>query len=194
MDGMDEATVEPRNGPQNGPRYAGFWRRFGAYWLDVLVMAPVTGLFLWVMANSRLGYAYLSLPAILLAIYLNVFFVVKYGGTPGKLLAKIRIVKLDGSPVGFDEAAIRYSVMCILGILSSLAMVIAATRISDAEYLDLGFTSRSLKMAELAPSWNRSVNIVTQIWIWGEFIVMLTNKRRRAVHDFMAGTIVVRAE
>jgi uncharacterized RDD family membrane protein YckC len=36
------------------------------------------------------------------------------------------------------------------------------------------------------------VNTALQIWIWGEFITMLFNKRRRAVHDYMAGTVVVR--
>jgi len=36
------------------------------------------------------------------------------------------------------------------------------------------------------------VNILMQVWIWGEFLTMLFNKKRRAVHDFMAGTVVVR--
>jgi uncharacterized RDD family membrane protein YckC len=30
-----------------------------------------------------------------------------------------------------------------------------------------------------------------QIWIWGEFVTMLFNKKRRAVHDYMAGTVVI---
>jgi uncharacterized RDD family membrane protein YckC len=29
-----------------------------------------------------------------------------------------------------------------------------------------------------------------QIWVWSEVVVMLFNKRRRALHDFIAGTIV----
>jgi uncharacterized RDD family membrane protein YckC len=28
--------------------------------------------------------------------------------------------------------------------------------------------------------------------VWGEFLVLLTNRERRALHDFIAGTVVVR--
>ena len=34
--------------------------------------------------------------------------------------------------------------------------------------------------------------MLLQIWIWSELIVMLTNRRRRALHDFIAGTVVIR--
>jgi uncharacterized RDD family membrane protein YckC len=30
------------------------------------------------------------------------------------------------------------------------------------------------------------------IWYWSEFIVLLTNRRKRAIHDFIAGTVVVK--
>jgi hypothetical protein len=30
------------------------------------------------------------------------------------------------------------------------------------------------------------------LWFWAEFITMLTNRKRRAVHDFIAGSVVVR--
>ena len=43
------------------------------------------------------------------------------------------------------------------------------------------------------PNWYQSVNIIASIWIWSEFIIMLTNKKRRALHDFMAGTVVIRS-
>jgi uncharacterized RDD family membrane protein YckC len=32
------------------------------------------------------------------------------------------------------------------------------------------------------------------VWIFSEFVVLLTNKKRRALHDFMAGTVVIRKE
>ncbi|MNR36189.1 hypothetical protein D3C85_1540850 [compost metagenome] len=46
-------------------------------------------------------------------------------------------------------------------------------------------------LVEQAPLWYPAVNVALQVWIWGEFITMLLNKRRRAVHDYMAGTVVV---
>ena len=33
-----------------------------------------------------------------------------------------------------------------------------------------------------------------QIWIWSEFVVLLFNRRKRAIHDFIAGTVVILKE
>jgi hypothetical protein len=65
---------------------------------------------------------------------------------------------------------------------------------TDAEYFSMGWIERTQQMIKQAPSWYQIVNITMNIWIWGEFITMLTNKKRRAVHDFMAGTVVIRSE
>jgi uncharacterized RDD family membrane protein YckC len=45
---------------------------------------------------------------------------------------------------------------------------------------------------EQAPFWTQPVGVLIQVWIWSEFITMLFNKRRRAIHDYIAGTVVVR--
>ena len=35
------------------------------------------------------------------------------------------------------------------------------------------------------------IPIVGFLWTWSELIVMLFNQRRRALHDFIAGTVVI---
>ena len=65
---------------------------------------------------------------------------------------------------------------------------------SDELYFSLGYIARAQKKVELAPSWYSTVSILMQIWIWSEFVSMLFNKRRRAVHDFIAGTVVLHAK
>jgi uncharacterized RDD family membrane protein YckC len=71
--------------------------------------------------------------------------------------------------------------------MSTLAM-------TDDVYFSLGYVARSQRLVETAPSWYAAVNVLMQIWIWGEFVTMLFNKKRRAVHDFIAGTVVVRSQ
>ena len=46
-------------------------------------------------------------------------------------------------------------------------------------------------MVMIAPFRYQIVNVLTHVWIRSEFITMLFNKKRRAIHDFMAGTIVI---
>jgi uncharacterized RDD family membrane protein YckC len=174
-------------------RYAGFWRRFGAYWLDVLVLLPLTGLVLWLGEKSRLFQLYYFIPGLVVGLVFHVYLVKRFGGTPGKILLKMRIARLDGTAVSYREALIRYSVLFALVTLTSVATVTGTLGMSDAEYASLGFVARNEKLMELMPRWFMPVNILLNIWIWSEFIVMLTNKRRRALHDFMAGTVVIHA-
>jgi hypothetical protein len=38
------------------------------------------------------------------------------------------------------------------------------------------------------------LNNASLLWFWAEVLTMLTNNRRRAVHDFIAGSVVVRSD
>jgi uncharacterized RDD family membrane protein YckC len=173
------------------PRYGGFWRRFGALWLDVLFLSPLTVLEFWANANSRLFNLWYFAPDIVIGLVYNVYLVKRFGGTPGKLVAGLRIAKVDGSSIGYREAILRFLPELILGTLISVATILPTLAMSDAEYLSLGFMQRSVKILSQAPFWFRPVQWLQNIWVWGEFIVLLTNKKRRAIHDFIAGTVVL---
>lgn len=174
-------------------QYAGFWRRFGAFWLDLAFLSPLIATGLWLQSQTRFAQIYMYLPWLLVGLWFYVHLVKQYGGTPGKLLLKIKITKTDGTAVGYREALLRYSVTCVLYAISSAGLVMATLQLSDAAYFQLSFKERGVHLAELAPSWYGGVVIVEQVWVWSEFIIMLTNKERRALHDFLAGTVVVRS-
>lgn len=172
--------------------YAGFWRRFGAFWIDFLCFTPLIGFNFWMDSHFRLFQIWNFIPGLLIGLWFYVYLVKRYGGTPGKLLLNMRIVKIDGAPVGYKEALLRYSVLFTLTVASSVAMVMATLNMTDAEYFALAWDEKAVRLSELAPTWNSWVSVLTNVWIWAEFVVMLTNKKRRAPHDFMAGTAVVR--
>ena len=172
--------------------YAGFWRRFGAFWIDFLCFTPMMWFTFWMDGQYRLFQVWYFIPGLLIGLWFYVYLVQRYGGTPGKLLLKMRIVKLDGASVGYREAMLRYSVLFTLSAASSAAMVWATLHMTDAEYFALGWQERAFRLSELAPTWSSWVIVLMNVWIWAEFVVMLTNKKRRAPHDFMAGTVVVR--
>ena len=172
--------------------YAGFWKRFGAYWLDLLIMAPIIAISFWGNEQFRLFQLYYLIPGLLFGLWFHVYLVKRYGGTPGKLILKIKIAKLDGSDVSYREAVLRYSVLFVLSIISAIPMILAAQGMTDAEYFSMGWQERSIALMERAPSWYNLVSIAMNVWIWSEFIVMLTNKKRRAIHDFIAGTVVIK--
>jgi uncharacterized RDD family membrane protein YckC len=174
-------------------RYAGFWPRLASLLLDAIIMIPLMALSFWGNAQFRLFGVYYFLPGIVFGLFYSVYLVRRFGGTPGKLIVGIRIRKLDGQPAGYREAFLRYLPDLVLGTLMSIAFIIPVFHMTDAEYHSLAFVERTKRMVELAPSWYKPLQWFQTAWVWGELIVLLTNRKRRALHDFIAGTVVVHA-
>jgi len=174
-------------------KYASFWQRLGAYLLDFLILLPLIAFHVWGGEQSRLFGAYYFIPGVVFGFWFHAYLVKRYGGTPGKLIVGIKISKLEGGPVGYREAVLRYSVLFVLATISQVVLLQTTLGMSDTEYFALDWQERMLRIQELAPSWLGWITLLTNIWVWGEFVVMMTNKKRRAIHDFIAGTVVVRA-
>jgi len=172
--------------------YAGFWRRFGAFWIDFIVLTPLMVAGYYGLQHSRLFHIYWLIPGAVFGLWFHVYLVWRYGGTPGKLLLRTKIVMVDGSPITQGAALVRYSVLFALSLLNSIALCYASLNISDEQYLAASATQRHLALVALSPSWHKPVDIALQIWIWSEFMTVLFNEKRRGVHDLMAKTVVIR--
>jgi hypothetical protein len=80
----------------------------------------------------------------------------------------------------------------LLSTLMSIALVISVLHMSDTEYHAISSMERAKRIVDLAPPWYTPLQTVQNVWVWGELIVLLTNRKRQALHDFIAGTVVVR--
>jgi uncharacterized RDD family membrane protein YckC len=88
-------------GKASGPR-AGFWRRFGAYLIDAILVGIVGGIL--EIALKGVGYAL----AILLYLAYFTYFEGSTGQTPGKRTLGIRVVDFEtGRSIGYGRAVIR---------------------------------------------------------------------------------------
>ena len=122
----------------------------------------------------------------------NVFFNARFGGTPGKLAVGIRVTNPDGSRIGWAEAWKRSAVDLVFAFILLAVQVWALTQVDASRYTSLGWMKRTQLLQEHSPVWHSSVTILQQIWVWSEVVVLLFNKRKRALHDFIAGTIVIK--
>lgn len=174
--------------------YAGFWIRLGSLLLDTIFMLPIIFLILYINGLGKNVYFYSIIPNLAFALWYNIYLPKKYGGTPGKLVAGVKIIRLDGEAIGWKEATLRYSVMLILAILSSIWMINCLLQADEATFTSLGWLQRTQYLMTLSPGFFKFYNWASNIWIYSEFIVLLTNKRKRAIHDFIAGTVIVRAK
>ena len=65
-------------------RYATFWQRFLAYWVDVLVLLPVIAIPYLLAGKTRFFYMYWLIPGLVIGLFFHVYLVKRYWGHPGK--------------------------------------------------------------------------------------------------------------
>ena len=172
--------------------YAGFWRRFGALWVDILVCFPLLFINYWVCITTHSKFVIIGtyiLVAVLIQAY-TIYCHGRWGRTIGKLVTGVKIVSLDFQPISWGQSFKRSSVDILFTISACYGVIIASMCFSDA---GLGATGvmRFNKLAAWYPPWQEYSNRASQVWVWSEFIIMMTNSRRRALHDFIAGTVVI---
>lgn len=173
-------------------RYSGFWQRVGAYFIDFLIVAPLAALDYFYGGEIRLLQLYVLIPSQIISLFMFVFMVYKYGATPGKMALGLRIVMLDGSPVTLKATLLRYAPIWSMSMLMAVGMIMTILSMPDTSYLSLGYMARSEALGTNMPAWVTGLNVVLQIFVFASVVTMLANPKRRTIHDFIAGTAVIR--
>ncbi len=105
---------------QVAARYAGFWRRLAAWFIDTVLFGLLLALLHRLLALGEgvgmmmgegrlLVYGHFNLLDNLLALVLTVALWVRFMGTPGKLLLGCQVVDArSGRPLGVGQAVLRY--------------------------------------------------------------------------------------
>ena len=146
-------------------RYAGFWCRLTAFFVDFTLLCCVSlillfsGWIAFILGSPAGGRALVQhmkqlAPLCILIYYLTLIFLnMLYftyfhgntGQTPGKMLLGIRVVRVDGEPMTYGIAFLRWT----------------------------GY-------------------IISKLFLWFGFIWIGVDRRKRGWHDYIAGTMVVR--
>ena len=98
----------------------------------------------------------------------------------------------SGDRISWKQAFPRFSVDAALGVGLAISELFGLLRISPRDYATLSWTEQSRRIADVAPGYN-FLSYAMNMWIWSEVIVLLFNRRKRALHDFIAGTVVIHA-
>jgi hypothetical protein len=72
-------------------------------------------------------------------------------------------------------------------------MLVSLSNVDSETFGSLGWMKRQAYIVSFSPILFKIHTWSTNLWVWGEMIVLLTNKRKRAIHDFIAGTVIVKA-
>ena len=94
-----------------------------------------------------------------------------------------------GHRLGWREAWLRSSVDLGFAILTCLQAGYLLIRIPESDYSSTWSGDITLfSDSTFSYGW---IDAAAMVWVWSEVIVMLFNEKRRALHDFIAGTAVI---
>lgn len=174
--------------------YAEFGARLGSILLDTLIMIPAIFITLFLNSLSKNAYYFTFIPYLFFHFWYSIYLVKRYGGTPGKLITGIKILKIDGADVSWKEAILRDLPKLLLSIFFAIITLIALSQ-TDAEYYEsLSWMQKQKYLMTLTPILFIIYKWASHIWTYSELFVLLFNTRKRALHDFIAETVVVKTK
>ena len=176
----------------NKPVFANLYPRAYARIIDQLAL----GLFSWVCYFAGKGSVALFIVALAGNLFVSTTYLVyanyKYGATLGKFVAGIRVTNLDGGTISLKQAFLRAGIDLALQFLRWSSFAVLLSNVGLSQFQSAGIFERHFLISESAPIWDYLVSdALPVIWLISGLIVFICNKRRRAIHDFIAGTAVI---
>jgi uncharacterized RDD family membrane protein YckC len=170
-------------------RYSTFGPRFWTGSVDSCVLWPLGFItFTLLSLNIPRGLAALVVVVESLAwLVYTVLLHARYGQTIGKMVTRVRVVdfRTEGK-ISFQQALLREGVPMVLslGFLGYEIFAVPTRRLAPGDLANgqALVANKALWLPTALPA----------LWFVAEVLTMLTNEKRRALHDFIAGTVVVR--
>lgn len=155
--------------------YAGFWNRFAAAFLDGLVILVVEIVLLTVLPAT--GVMAVILPILILVmvwLYEALLVSSPRQATLGKMAVGIKVTDLAGERIGFGRATARFFSKLIGYFVGTILILLGTWLIGGIGALLFG--------------------LIGTVVILGSFLMAAFTARRQALHDLVAGCVVVQKD
>lgn len=163
-------------------KYTSFGERLAAGLIDGLVFVPfviVDSVFIAKNTNGWLVVTWTMLMTIASFLY-SVLMHARYGQTLGKMAMKIKVVDVSETrDIGLRKAFLRDSVWIAVELIGFFILL-------------YGIVSEGFISDDITLVYDSYFAWFGGAWFLLELITMLTNSKRRALHDFIAGTVVMK--
>lgn len=158
------------------PYFAGFWRRVFAHIVDTLLLSTVTLLLGRLLFDSMVAIGYFGL--LIGFIFSALYFTIGYshildGQTPGKMLLDIKVTDRKGQSLTLGNAFIRFLVIDFSFYTSS--SLLAWATFNDTLVFALGLICNLVLLTSI-------------------YLLIFNRPSRRTLHDYLAGSMVVRMD
>ena len=163
--------------------YRTSWRRFWASMIDGVILWPFNLGDKYFLSADRTLWTILLWGSVSYSVYwvYSVLMHATFGQTIGKMFAGVQVLDLSESRIPtLKQALLRespYVAASFASLVYFFTLAIAGTYSPKA----------LLEGPGMLIAW------ASLLWLLLELITMLTNEKRRALHDLLAGTVVVRS-
>jgi uncharacterized RDD family membrane protein YckC len=160
-------------------KYRTFFPRLVAFLIDGFIMLPIGISDDWFrQAEFRPLFFYLWIPfsALVSPVYRIVTHAL-YGQTLGKMAMNVKVLTAAEEPIKFKQAILRETPQLVF----NLCVI----------YLGIAFLGENPEAENVKATYGIFVNVAAA-WGLADILTFLFNDKRRALHDFLAGTVVVK--
>lgn len=167
-------------------KYQTIGSRFGALIIDGIIMIPIaiSGIFL----GSIVGFSPLTtfIGNVLIASFSALYTILLhgfYGQTLGKKVMKIKVVDISERDINLGQAALRYA--------PNLVPLFILVGFGRPQFIAGNVGEIELYLGSILVT---ASQIFTPLWTIADIIVCLSSNKHRALHDFIAGTVVIKTD
>jgi uncharacterized RDD family membrane protein YckC len=183
----NERDYEAENPEYKKYTYAGFWTRTGSLLVDGSVNIALLGPLILMVGDKAFDYVPYAIYS-LIWLFIQLYTLRRWSQTPGKLVMGIKVLRADYEEIGWKEILIR----SLFDIVDALGCAVGAFLIAVGLIdVNLHIVGHSFLPPDLIKDATEKFQKLFELWFFSEIFVLLTNKRRRALHDIFAGTVVV---
>lgn len=163
--------------PFEKTKYHTFWKRLAAGIIDGIIFIPLY-YFADFITDNNLLRIFLRFVVFVLSATYSILLHGKYGQTIGKKVLKIKVYSLDEqSIIGLKRAFYRDSIWVITEVAGLIYFLI--------------ISSHATMTTDTGSNYEDFVSTVSFLWFILELVTMFLNFKRRALHDYLAKSVVI---
>ncbi|HUO58292.1 MAG TPA: RDD family protein [bacterium] len=172
--------------------YAGFFLRILCQAIDGSIVYAFSRLVGWLEFRSFHFFFLTNLVSFVFFRFYFMYFTGKWGQTPGKMAVKIKVIRKDGYEIRWSNAILRNIFETVLVILINIGFTMAMSHTSAHDFDLMTLADKENFLEKNMPSFVQYCFELRMVYAISEFFVLLMNKKKRAIHDFIAGTVIIR--
>lgn len=157
-------------------KYQTLGKRFGAAILDSFVLFFVGAILSVAFALVGLKSDFTSTVTAAVSVLYTILMHYYYGQTVGKMAAKVKVLDESEKPINFGQS-----------ILRSLPQLIPLM-------FAVSFSTADNNAGSATEFWERTIITLSLAFFLIDALVCAASAKHRAIHDMLAGTIVVRTD